>query len=90
MLPKLGNSSISMREVMITSILQEFEGSPRFKFNNLGLAQGMVLEIIYQCSKRVKTKSQNVLEGNSYVSRIYSGKTGRGAFLVHSSGIGLK
>ena len=56
MLPKLGNSSISMREVMITSILQEFEGSPRFKFNNLGLAQGMVLKLYISVAKESKLK----------------------------------
>ena len=51
MWPKSGNSSISIREVIITSILQEldqkkhfFEGCSWFKFNNLGLAIGTSVE----------------------------------------------
>ena len=41
------------------------------------------LEILRHCDKRVKTKSQKVLEVNSYVFRSYKGKTGRGAnFLI--------
>ena len=43
-----------------------------FKLNNLGLT----LEILHQCGKRVKTKSQKVLGANSYVCRSYRGKTG--------------
>ena len=39
------------------------------------------LEILHQCGKRFKTKSQKVLGANSYVCRIYRGKTGRGDFL---------
>ena len=45
MWPKFGNSSISMREVIIASILSEidqknqlFEGWSWFKFHDLGLA----------------------------------------------------
>ena len=48
---KFGNSSISMREVIITSILQGFdqknhffEGCLWFKSNNLGLALGIALK----------------------------------------------
>ena len=48
------------------------------------------LEILHQCGERVKTKSQKVLEANSYVCRNYRGKTGSGAFLAHpTSWIGL-
>ena len=81
-----GNSSISMREVIITSFLscfdekKQFEGCYRFKFNNLGLALGMAL-ILQQCGKRVKIKTRKVLEANSCVCRSYRGKTNRGAFL---------
>ena len=51
MWPKFGNCSISMREVIITSILQAFDQKNRFfekwswfKFNNLGLALGSNLK----------------------------------------------
>ena len=37
------------------------------------------LEILHQCCKRVKTKSQKVLEANSYVCRSYRGKSVRGS-----------
>ena len=36
------------------------------------------IEILHQCGKRVKTKSQKVLGPNSYVCRSHRGKTGRG------------
>ena len=36
------------------------------------------LEILHQCRKRVKAKSQEVLWASSYVCRSYRGKTGRG------------
>ena len=39
------------------------------------------LEILHNCGKRVKTKSQEVLGAKSYVCRSYTGKTGRAAFL---------
>ena len=58
-----------------------FERWSWFKFINLGVTQGRKVEILHQCGKRVKTKSQNVLGGNSYICRSYRGKTGRGAFL---------
>ena len=38
------------------------------------------LKILRHCGKRVKTKSQKVLEANSYVCRSYRGKTGWGPF----------
>ena len=44
MRPKFGNPSISMTEVIITSILEEFEGCLWFKFNNLGLTLGLALK----------------------------------------------
>ena len=51
MRPKFGNSSISMKEFIITSILQVFDrkstflkGGLGFKFNNLELAQSMALK----------------------------------------------
>ena len=40
------------------------------------------LEILHQCGKRVKTKSQRKFWGtNSYFCRNYRGETDRGAFL---------
>ena len=35
------------------------------------------LEILYQCDKRVRNKSQKVLRTNFYVCRSYRGKYGR-------------
>ena len=60
---KLGNSSISMREVTIASILygfdqknQFFEESSLFKFYNLGLAVDMALKFSTSAAKRLKLK----------------------------------
>ena len=39
------------------------------------------LEILHQCGKGVKVKSQKVLGTNSNVCRSYKGKTGRWTFL---------
>ena len=38
------------------------------------------LDVLQQCGKRVKTKSQKVLGAKSYVCRSYRGKTGGGSF----------
>ena len=93
MWPKFSNSSISMKEVITTSISQGFtrktallDGWSWFKFNNLGLA----LSTIHHCGKRVETKSQKVFGANSYVCRSWKGKTGRGLFWLILSRIGLK
>lgn len=41
-----------------------------FKFSNSGLVLGMAcLEILYECGKRVKTKSWQAFTANSYVCR---------------------
>ena len=63
MSPKFGNSSISMREFIRTSILQGFDqknhffqGWTWFKFNNLGLALGMTLKFYTSVAKRLKLK----------------------------------
>ena len=57
---KFGNYSISMREVIITSILEEkkqfFEGCLWFKFNNLKLAVGMALKFNTKLAERLKLK----------------------------------
>ena len=63
MWPKFGNSSISIREVIITSSLKGFdqknhffEGSSWFKFNNLGLTLGTNLKFYTSVTKGLKLK----------------------------------
>ena len=65
---KFGNSSISMREVIITSILTKFDQKKQFfmsgswfKFNNLGLTQGMALEFCICVEKGLKLKVRKFL-----------------------------
>ena len=60
---KVGNASISIREVIITSILlgfylkkQFFDGCSWFKFNNLGLPLGMTLKFYASVTKVLKLK----------------------------------
>ena len=63
---KFGNSSISMREVTITSIPQFYKDLTRrttfseewswFKISNLGLALGMALKLYTRVAKRLKLK----------------------------------
>ena len=60
---KFGNSSISLREVITTSILKGFDQKNRFfqrwswfKFNNLGLALGMALKFNTSVAKGSKVK----------------------------------
>ena len=84
MWPRSGTSSISLREVIIISILKgQIPTKSLFwgliKFNNLGLALGMALKL-HKCGKRVETKNQKCFEANSYVCRSFRGKTGRGPF----------
>ena len=88
MWPKFGNSSISMRDVIIALILEEFdqktafsEGWYWFKFNNLRLILGTNLKSYSSVEKGLKLKVRKFLGANSYVCRSYKGKTGRGAFL---------
>ena len=71
--PKFGNSP------------KKFDQKNHF-FWGVGLVQVQLfgtdtkyeLEILHQCGKRVKTKSQKVLEANSYICKSYRGKAGRG------------
>ena len=63
MSPKFGNCSISMRKVIINSILQGFDqknrffdGWSRFKFNNLGMALGTNLKFYASVAKVLKLK----------------------------------
>ena len=85
--PKLSNSSISMREVIITSILFYFKTTffevwSWFKFSNLGLVLGMTLKLYTSVAKGL-IKSQKVLWAKSYVCRSYRGKTGKGELFAH-------
>ena len=95
MWPKFGNSSVSMREVAITSIFTNltektkfFEGSTWFNFNNLGLAVYMTLKFV---SKGLKLKVRIIIFflGGGIVFRDSKRKTGRGAFWCSLSLIGL-
>ena len=65
---KFGNSSISMREVIITSILLGFDrkncffwGVPLVQVQQFGTGTSYGFKILYQYDKRVKTKSYKVL-----------------------------
>ena len=66
MWPKFGNSSVSIREIIITWILWGFDqknhlfrGVIWFKFNNLGLALGMALKFYTIVAKGLKLKSES-------------------------------
>ena len=81
---KLGNSSTSIREVIITSIIkgfnqmnQIFERWSWFKLV-IWTKHSVWSWNFHQCVKRVRTKSQKVLGANSYICRSYRQKTGRG------------
>ena len=89
-----------MRKVIITSILSGFhhknhffDGYSLFNFNRLRVALGIALKFYTSVEKNVETKSQKVLDANSYVCRSYRGKTGSGgggAFCPHpESWVGL-
>ena len=63
MWPKFGNCRISLRKVIITSILwgfnqknRFFDGWSWFKFNNLGLAAGKNLKFCASVAKGLKLK----------------------------------
>ena len=78
MWPKFGNSSISLREIIIISILWPEEAL--FWRGGLGTGTSYEPEVFQQCGKRFKTKSQKVFVANSYVCRSYMEKTGSGTF----------
>ena len=67
MWPKFGKSIISMREVIKTSILLKFDLKNNFfeewswfKFNNLGVALGMVLKFYTSVAKGLKLKKRPI------------------------------
>ena len=64
--PKFGNSSVSMTEVITTSIFKDLtrkialsEGGSGFKFNNFGLAIGTNLKFYTSVIKELKINSEN-------------------------------
>ena len=68
MWPKFGNSSVTVREVIITLILLAldqknlfFWGDSWFKFNNLGLALGIALKFYTSVAKELKLKVRTFL-----------------------------
>ena len=78
-----------MREVIITSVLQEFDQKNNFfrgvifvQDQQFGTDTKYGLEILHQCDKRVKTKNQKDFGASSYVCRSYRGKTGRGGLFA--------
>ena len=89
MWPKFGNHSISMREVIIISILWRFdqknrffEGWSWFRFNNLGLALGMNLKFYTSMAKSLKLKVRNFWGASSSLSRVTGEKLVGGAFCL--------
>ena len=69
MWPKFGNSSNSMREVIITSILQGFDQKKQFfewwslfKFSDLRLVLGINLKFYVSVAKGSKLKVKNLRE----------------------------
>ena len=75
------NSSISMREVIITSILKRFDQKIQFfeewswfKYNNLGLTLGMALK--FQASVKKGLKKSESFGANFHVCKSYRGRTG--------------
>ena len=97
MWPKFGNTSISMRKVIITSVLWgfdkkgwTFEGWPWFKFNNLRLALGMGLKFYASVAKESKLKVRKFFELISMFLEV-TGEKLLGSFLgPPPSWIGLK
>ena len=83
------NSSISMRSYHNLNFIKDLTRKYAFfwkvalvQVQQLGTDTRYKLEILHQCGKRVKTKSQKVLGANSYICRSYRGKTGRGPFCL--------
>ena len=68
MWPKFGHSSISMREVIVTSIIKRFDQKNQFfegccwlEFSNLGLALVMALKFYTSMTKGLKLKVRKFL-----------------------------
>ena len=92
---KFGSSSISMRQVITTLVLYRFDQKNSFfemwyLFSSIIRDWSAKPEILRQCGKRFKTKSQKVFGANSYICISYRGKTDRGNLFVRlPSWIGL-
>ena len=87
MWPKFGNSSISMKHIIISSILwgfhhknQSMERCSWSKFNNLELAIGMAVKFYTSVEKGLKVKVKKKLGSNSCYCRNCKEKTGRRTF----------
>ena len=85
---KFGNSSISVTEVIITSILKRFdhknyffEGWSWFKFNNLGLALGMAIKFYTSVAKGLKLKVSKFWGLTPMFAEVTEEKPVGGAFL---------
>ena len=87
---KFAKYSISMTEVIITSILEGFdqkkqfffEGCFWFKFNNLGLALAMALKFNTNVVERLKLKVRNFWELIPIFVEVIGEKLVRGLFLT--------
>ena len=95
--PKFGNSSFSMRDVTLTSILlgfdqkiQFFEACSRFKFNNLGLVLGIVFKLYSSTVKGLKLKAGKFWGLIPTFVEVTVGKMGGGLFACPPSWIGLR
>ena len=84
MWPKFGNSSISMRDVIITSVLYVLDQKNSFfwwvflvQVQSFRTGTRYGLEILDQCDKSVRNISQKVLRAHLYLCRSYRGKSGR-------------
>ena len=85
--PKFGESSISMKGAIITSILYGFDQKIKFfeecfwfKVNNMVLEQGLTLNFYTSVTEGLKLKARKIWGANSNVCRSYRGKTSRGPF----------
>ena len=89
MWPKFGNSSISMREVIITSILSRFDQKSRFcwrvvlvQVKNFLADTRYKLEILHQCDKKTKLRIRKFCGITPTFVEITEGKLVRGSFCL--------
>ena len=85
---KFGNTSISMREIIVTTVLQGLDQKNQFfwrvllaQVQQFGTGTRYGLQILHHCDKSVKTKRQKVFGDNSYVCWNCRRKIGRVFFL---------
>ena len=91
MWPKFVNSSISLKEVIKTSLLSWFDQKKNFffegywcwfKFNNLGLALSMTIKFYTNVAKRLKLKLRMFWELIRTFVEVTGKKLVRGTFLL--------